>query len=98
MKITTLDREGKLLVVKTEPQLTAPVFVAFKEIIQTRGYAECKFTQREGCLVIGNAWPFEIEKNVEELRNAVRAAAEVARRKEADGTAAEVARATLPLV
>lgn len=80
MKITSAEREGKDLVVRTAPPLTPEQFVTFRELILARGHRESSYTESEGAIIIGNAWPFDLKKNMDELEATVRAAVEMEKR------------------
>lgn len=80
MKIVSAQREGKQLVVRTEPPLSQDQFDAFREFMLARGHRESGYSLSEGSIVVTHAWPFDLKKNMDELEGALRAAFESGKR------------------
>ena len=78
MKVISVERDGKHLVVRTDPPMSHETFVLFRDFILECGLDESTYTEHEGCIVIAKAWPFEIPRNMAELEVTVCAAAESA--------------------
>ena len=81
MKITSAEREGKQLVVRTEPPLTPEQFSTFKTLMIERGLQDSSYTEDGGAIIITDPWPFEQQKNMDALETTIRAAVEAVKRK-----------------